>query len=181
MAALEYDHDTVDIGFGEISTLGSMSADAVIVPALLIHPFAFRGGVMKRMFGIETPRTLEDVCQPRRLALLVYDMQVGITSQVKDGHLIVERVARTLKATREAGVPVIFTRHMSLSKELMGAFAYRMAMAWQHLDCSTNRPSPRHGIRLLGGSTRPNLVRQLSVSRSVRAGDEGQKARCGSG
>jgi hypothetical protein len=30
MAALEYDHDTIDIGFGEISSLGSMSADAMI-------------------------------------------------------------------------------------------------------------------------------------------------------
>jgi hypothetical protein len=58
MTALEYDHDTVDIGFGEISTLGSMSADAVIVPALLIHPFAFRGGVMKQIFGIEIPARL---------------------------------------------------------------------------------------------------------------------------
>jgi hypothetical protein len=95
MAALEYDHDTIDIGFGEISTLGSMSADAMIVPALLIHPFAFRGGAMKQIFGIKISRTLEDLCQPRRLALLVYDMQVGITSQVKDGDLIVERVART--------------------------------------------------------------------------------------
>jgi hypothetical protein len=30
MAALAYDHDTIDIGFGEISTLGSMSARAAI-------------------------------------------------------------------------------------------------------------------------------------------------------
>ena len=59
-----------------------MSADAMIVPALLMHPFAF-GGVMKQIFGIDIPHTLEDVCQPRRLALLIYDMQVGITSQVK--------------------------------------------------------------------------------------------------
>src|SRR5262249_30506360 len=33
-----------------------------------------------------------------------------------------------------AGVRVFFTRHMSLPKELMGAFQYRMAMAWQSLD-----------------------------------------------
>ena len=110
-----------------------MSADAMIVPALLMHPFAF-GGVMKQIFGIDIPHTLEDVCQPRRLALLVYDMQAGIASQVKDGDLIVEKVARTLEAARAAGVRIIFTRHMNLPKELMGAFAYRMAMAWQHLD-----------------------------------------------
>jgi nicotinamidase-related amidase len=29
---------------------------------------------------------------------------------------------------------VLFTRHMSLPKELMGAFQYRMAMAWQRVD-----------------------------------------------
>ena len=71
-----------------------------------MHPFAF-GGVMKQIFGIDIPRTLEDVCQPRRLALLVYDMQVGITSQVKDGDLNVERVARTLEAARPTGVRII--------------------------------------------------------------------------
>jgi biuret amidohydrolase len=46
---------------------------------------------MKQIFGIDIPRTLEDVYQPGRLALLVYDMQVGIKSQVKDAELIVER------------------------------------------------------------------------------------------
>ena len=61
-------------------------------------------------------------------------MQVGVTSQVKDGDLIVERVARTLEAARQAGVRIIFTRHMSLPNELMGAFAYRMAMTWQHVE-----------------------------------------------
>jgi biuret amidohydrolase len=29
---------------------------------------------------------------------------------------------------------VFFTRHMSLPRELMGAFQYRMAMAWQRVD-----------------------------------------------
>src|SRR5215470_18934271 len=106
---------------------------------------------MKQIFGIDIPRTLEDVCQPRRLALLVYDMQVGIKSQVKDGDLIVERVTRTLEAARGAGVRIIFTRHMSLPKELMGAFAYRMAMAgstsmtrkrWYHGSCGTRPALP---------------------------------------
>jgi len=98
------------------------------------HPIALVATVMKQIFGIDIPRTLEDVCQPRRLALLVYDMQAGIASQVKDGDLIVEKVARTLEAARAAGVRIIFTRHMNLPKELMGAFAYRMAMAWQHVE-----------------------------------------------
>ena len=89
---------------------------------------------MEKAFGIEIPRTLEDVCDPRRLVLLVYDMQAGIRSQLKDGDTVVGRVRDVLLAAREAGVRVIYTRHMSLPKQLMGAFQYRTAMAWQHVD-----------------------------------------------
>jgi len=35
---------------------------------------------MKHIFGLSIPQTLEEVCDPRRVALLVYDMQVGILS-----------------------------------------------------------------------------------------------------
>ena len=38
---------------------------------------------MKQVFGIDVPQTLEDVCDRSKLALLVYDMQVGIVSQLK--------------------------------------------------------------------------------------------------
>jgi nicotinamidase-related amidase len=89
---------------------------------------------MKQAFGIGIPRTLEDVCDPARLALLIYDMQVGITSQVRGADAIVGRVRRVLDAARKAGLRVFFTRHMSMPKELMGAFQYRMAMAWQRVD-----------------------------------------------
>lgn len=89
---------------------------------------------MKQAFGIGIPRTLEDVCNPRHLALLVYDMQVGIKSQIKEGDVIAARVLQALDAARAARVRVFFTRHMSLPKELMGAFQYRMAMAWQGVD-----------------------------------------------
>jgi biuret amidohydrolase len=89
---------------------------------------------MKQIQGLSIPQTLEDVCDPRHLALLVYDMQVGIVSQLKDGAAIVAKVAQVLASARAAGVRVFFTRHLSLPKELMGAFQYRMAMAWQRVD-----------------------------------------------
>jgi nicotinamidase-related amidase len=38
-----------------------------------------------------------------------------------------------LNAARAAGVRVLFTRHLSLPKELMGAFQLRTAMAWQRV------------------------------------------------
>jgi nicotinamidase-related amidase len=89
---------------------------------------------MKHINALEVPTTLEDVCDPRRLALLVYDMQVGITSQLKDSDAIIAKVKQVLTAARSAGVRTFFSRHMSLPKELMGAFQYRMAMAWQRVE-----------------------------------------------
>jgi nicotinamidase-related amidase len=67
------------------------------------------------------------------MALLVYDMQVGILKQLPDGTAVITRVVRVLEAAREAGLRVIFTRHMSLPKELSGVFQLRMAKAWQQV------------------------------------------------
>src|ERR1700732_581256 len=89
---------------------------------------------MKQAFGIAVPQTLEDVCDRSRLALLVYDMQVGIVGQLPGAETETARVGRRVEASRGAGVRVFFTRHMSLPRELMGAFQYRMAMAWQRVD-----------------------------------------------
>ena len=45
---------------------------------------------MQWAFGISIPQTLEDVCDPTRLALIVYDMQVGIVNQIENGQQITE-------------------------------------------------------------------------------------------
>jgi nicotinamidase-related amidase len=84
-------------------------------------------------FGLTIPQTVEDVCDPARLALIVYDMQVGIVNQIKNGHEITGRVLQVLEAARLAGIRVFFTRHMSLPKELMGVSQLRMSMAWQRV------------------------------------------------
>ena len=88
---------------------------------------------MQRAFGLSIPQTLDDVCDPQRLALIVYDMQVGIVKQIENGRQITERVLRVLNAARRRGTRVFFTRHMSLPKELMGVSQFRMAMAWQRV------------------------------------------------
>jgi biuret amidohydrolase len=98
------------------------------------RPILCRYQPMKHVHGLDIPQTLEDVCDPRRMALVVYDMQVGILKQIKNPDTIVAKVSRVLEAARAAGVRIFFMRHMSLPKELMGAFAYRMAMAWQRTD-----------------------------------------------
>jgi biuret amidohydrolase len=89
---------------------------------------------METVYGPNIPRTLEEVCHPRRMALLVYDMQVGIVNQLPHGPEITARVTEVLRAAREGGFPVFFSRHMSLPKELMGLFQTRQAMSWQRVD-----------------------------------------------
>jgi biuret amidohydrolase len=88
---------------------------------------------MQRTFGLTIRQTLEDVCDPSSLALIVYDMQIGIVRQIANGSEVTAKVVRVLEAARSAGIRVFFTRHMSLPKELMGAFQFRMAMAWQRV------------------------------------------------
>lgn len=88
---------------------------------------------MLRAFGLNIPQTLEDVCDPASMALIVYDMQVGIVQQVEQGAEITARVAQVLEGARRTGMRVFFMRHMSLPKELMGAFQLRTAMAWQRV------------------------------------------------
>jgi nicotinamidase-related amidase len=89
---------------------------------------------MEHAFGLDIPRTLEDVCDPRRLALLVYDMQVGVVSQLPTGAEITRRVATVLQAARGAGIRTFFTRHMWLPKEAAGVAQLRTAMAWQRVE-----------------------------------------------
>jgi nicotinamidase-related amidase len=93
---------------------------------------------MKHVHGIEIPQTLDEICDPKRMALVVYDMQVGILTQIKDPAAIVAKISRVLEAARDAGVRTFFMRYMSLPRELMGAFSYRMAMAWQRTDNPEN-------------------------------------------
>ena len=89
---------------------------------------------MDHAFGLTIPLTLDEVCRPDRTALVVYDMQVGIVSQIPTGQEITGRVRRVLQAARDEGVRVFFTRHMSLPNEVAGVAQLRTAMAWQRVD-----------------------------------------------
>ena len=87
---------------------------------------------MQQAYGLKIPQTLEEVCDPTQLVLIVYDMQVGIVNQIENGSEITDRVVQVLAAARQAGIRIVFTRHMSLPKEMMGVSQLRMAMSWQH-------------------------------------------------
>ncbi|WP_394835786.1 cysteine hydrolase [Pendulispora rubella] len=89
---------------------------------------------MHEAFGLSIPHSLDDVCNPREMALLVYDMQVGIVRQVKNSKEILSGVGEVLEAARQVNMRIFYTRHLSLPRELMGSFQYRMAMRWQRVE-----------------------------------------------
>jgi nicotinamidase-related amidase len=97
--------------------------------------------VIRAAPGIEVVQSLADVCRPDRMALLIYDMQIGVVHQISNGPEITQRVARLLEAARQHGYRVIFMRHLSLPTKLMGSFQFRQAMTWQRvMDPSQVRP-----------------------------------------
>ena len=89
---------------------------------------------MQHAFGLEIPTTLEDIADPKLMALVVYDMQVGILKQLPTAAQTIARVLEVLAAARDAGVRTLFTRHVSLPLELAGTMQLRTAMAWQHVE-----------------------------------------------
>jgi nicotinamidase-related amidase len=82
--------------------------------------------------GMDVPTSLDELLDPGKVALIVYDMQVAIAKQIGDRDRVLAQVGRVLESARESKVRTFFTRHMSLPRELMGSMQYRTAMAWQH-------------------------------------------------
>ena len=111
---------------------------------------------MSHYRGLEIPITLDEFVRPDRTALLIYDMQAGIVRQIADGPSVLSNVLTLLEAARAANIRTIFTRHMSLPPELLGAFGYRMAMAWQR-----KQDPAEVGAPFLRGSAAFELVPEL--------------------
>jgi nicotinamidase-related amidase len=97
---------------------------------------------MDQLNGLEVPRTLEEVCRPESLALLVYDMQVGILEQIAGREQVLAKVGEVLESARTAGVKTYFTRHVTLPVELMGVAQLRMWRAWQRVERLEDVRSP---------------------------------------
>jgi biuret amidohydrolase len=97
---------------------------------------------MDLLNGLNVPRSLNDVCRPARLGLIVYDMQVGILEQVAERDTVINNVREVLEAARAAKVRTYFTRHVTLPVELMGVAQLRMWRAWQRVDRLEDVRSP---------------------------------------
>jgi len=87
---------------------------------------------MDRFNGLDVPESLEDALQPQTLALLVYDMQVGVLQQIADADRVLANVLRVVTAARERRVRTIFLRHYFMPTRLAGTYALRQAKVWQH-------------------------------------------------
>jgi len=55
------------------------------------------------LFGLDIPQTLGDVCDAARLALVVYDMQVGIVKQIENGPGITDKVVSGSRSGSQSG------------------------------------------------------------------------------
>ena len=86
---------------------------------------------MDRFNGLDIPESLRDVLEPATLALVVYDMQVGILAQIARGHEVLHNVGRLLAAARQQSVRTVFMRHYFMPTELAGVAQLRQAKTWQ--------------------------------------------------
>jgi biuret amidohydrolase len=101
---------------------------------------------MDRFNGLDIPATLDEVLQPATLALVVYDMQVGILRQVAGADRVLANVLRVLDAARERRVRTVFLRHYFMPAELAGVYQLRQAKAWQgKARAADTRPLIPHG------------------------------------
>jgi len=89
---------------------------------------------MRKAYGLTIAQTVEDACDPARMALLIYDMQAGIVEQLPEGKRILDACVRLREAARASGFRVFYTRHMSLPVAAAGVSQLRTAMLWQHVD-----------------------------------------------
>jgi nicotinamidase-related amidase len=101
---------------------------------------------MDRFNGLDIPESLADALEPSTLALVVYDMQVGILSQIDGAERVLANVLRVLEAARARGVRTLFLRHYFMPTELAGVFQLRQAKAWQgKARAADTRPLIPHG------------------------------------
>ena len=88
---------------------------------------------MQNAFGLNIPMTLEDVCNPDKMALLVYDMQVGIIGQLSGGAAFIQQVKTVVDAARTHRLRIFFSRHTTLPNEVAGVSQLKGAMKLQQV------------------------------------------------
>lgn len=108
---------------------------------------------MQQARNLLLPESLDELVEPKRAALLVYDMQVGIVPYVHNGDAVVTHTAGLIHAARKASVPIFYSRHFSLPLGFAGVAQLRSALRFQR----TNRVDQLRA-HLLPGSKEYQLV-----------------------
>jgi nicotinamidase-related amidase len=98
---------------------------------------------MKEAFGLRVPQSLQDIVQPSRCALIVYNMQVGIVPQLSSGLEIQARCVTLVDAARNAGLRIFHTRHSASQPKQLQLARHR----------GDTQRQPRLHFRLAGYST----------------------------
>jgi biuret amidohydrolase len=83
---------------------------------------------MQNAFGLDIPMALEDICDPQKMALLVYDMQVGIAQQLPGAVDFIQQVKQVVEAARSHKMRVFYSRHTTLPKEIAGVSQLKVAL-----------------------------------------------------
>ena len=89
---------------------------------------------MPEAFGFSVPTEVEQLADPSRTAVIIYDMQVGIISQIREGAAVLKNCVELVAAARGSGYRIFFTRHMWLPLRAAGVGQLRRAMIWQRTE-----------------------------------------------
>jgi biuret amidohydrolase len=93
-------------------------------------------------FGFSVPTQVEQLADPSRTAIIIYDMQVGIISQIEEGTTVLKKCLELVAAARQSGYRIFFTRHMWLPLRASGMGQLRRAMIWQRTEDSAKLGTP---------------------------------------
>jgi nicotinamidase-related amidase len=93
-------------------------------------------------FGFSVPTQVEQLADPSRTAIIIYDMQVGIISQIEEGTTVLKKCLELVAAARQSGYRIFFTRHMWLPLRASGVGQLRRAMIWQRTQDSAKLGTP---------------------------------------
>ena len=97
---------------------------------------------MPEAFGFSVPTQVEQLVDPSRTAIIIYDMQVGIISQIEEGTAVLKKCSELVAAARQSGYRIFFTRHMWLPLRAAGVGQLRRAMIWQRTEDSRRLGTP---------------------------------------
>ena len=114
---------------------------------------------MPEAFGFSIPTEIEQLADPSRTAVIIYDMQVGIISQIKEGAAVLQNCIELVAAAREGGYRIFYTRHMWLPLRAAGVGQLRRAMIWQR-----TKDSAKLAIPFLAGSAPWEIAAELNPS-----------------